>query len=158
MGNAFQDQLLKAGLVNKKQVKKANHDKRVRKKNQEKNPQGPSKIQLEQIAEKNRIKKLNKKQYTEQQHQEKITQIKQLIEQNRIQQDPHGNAYNFIDENKIKRIYIANKIADQISCGQIAIIKSDTGYEIVPRKIAQQISARDKKTVLVLHNGKPAEY
>ncbi len=160
MGNPFQDQLLKAGLVNKKQVNKAKHDKRVTKKKNKnkKTDTGPTKIQQEQAAEKKRIKKLNKKHREEELQQEKITQIKQMIEQHHIKQDKRGAPYNFVEENKIKRIYVPDKIADQISCGQAGIVKSAQGYAIVPRKIAEQIANRDQEAVLVLHDGKPAEY
>lgn len=160
MGNPFQDQLLKAGLVNKKQIKKAKHDQRVTKKEKKnKAPEtGPTKIQLEQAAEKKRIKKLNKKRRAEEQQQEKIAQVKQLIEQNRLKQDSRGEAYNFVHGVKIKRIYVAKDIAEQISCGQAGIVCMQEKYDVVPRKIAEQIGSRDKESVLVLHAGKPEEY
>ncbi len=161
MGNPFQDQLLKAGVVNKKQIKKAKHDQRIsKKKNRNKAPEtGPTKIELEQAAEKKRIKKLNKKLRKKQQQQEQIAQIKQLIEQNRLKQDPRGEAYNFVDGVKIKRIFVDHNTAKQISCGQAGIVRSGAKYEVVLRKIAEQIKNLDKESsVLVLHDGKPEEY
>lgn len=160
MGNPFQDQLLKAGLVNKKQVNKAKHDKRVgKKKNKNSVPKtGPTKLQLEQAAEKKRIKKLNKKHRAGQLEKEKLAQVKQLIDQNRLKQDQRGESYNFVDGVKIKRIFVADDISQQISCGQAGIIRDDTGYAVVPRKIAEQIRDRAKDAVLVLHDGKPEEY
>ncbi|MDA3971886.1 MAG: DUF2058 domain-containing protein [Desulfobulbaceae bacterium] len=157
MGNPFQDQLLKAGLVNKKQVNKAKHDNRVDKKENKHKPvaTGPSKLQLKQAAEKKRIKELNQLHRAEKLEKEKLAQVKQLIEQNRLKQDQRGDPYNFVDANKIKRIYVSDDIGDQISCGQAAIVKYGQGYEIVPLKIAQQIGQRDKSVILVLHAGKP---
>ena len=160
MGNPFQDQLLKAGLVTKKQVGKAKHDTRVsKKKNKNKAPQtGPTKVQLAQAAEKKRIKKLNKKLRLKQQEEEKQAQIKQLIGQNQMKQDGRGEPYNFVDGVKIKRIFVARDISEQISCGKAAIVRSSTGYAVVPRNIAEQISNRDTSIVLVLHDGKPEDY
>lgn len=157
MGNPFQDQLLKAGLVNKKQVNKAKHDNRVDRKEKKNKPvaTGPSKIQLEQAAEKKRITELNRLHRAEKLEKEKLAQVRQLIEQNRLKQDQRGEPYNFVDANKIKRIYVSDEIGDQISCGQAAIVKYGQGYEIVPLSIAQQIGQRDKSVILVLHTGKP---
>lgn len=160
MGNPFQDQLLKAGLVNKKQVNKAKHDDRVKKKKNKnkKQPTQPSAAELQQAAEKKRIKKLNKERRAKEQKQELHAQVKQLIEQNKLKQDQRGEAYNFVDGVKIKRIYISEELAQEISCGKAAIVRASSGYEVVPRRIAEQISSRDTKTILVLHDGTPTEY
>ncbi len=160
MGNPFQDQLLKAGVVNKKQVKKAKHDHRVTKKKNKNKPakEGPTKLQLEQAAEKERVKVLNQKRRAEQQQQENQAQIKQLIDQNRLKQNSRGEPYNFVDGTKIKRIFVAGDIAEQISCGKAGIVRSAAGYAVVPRKIAEQIASRGNDVVLVLHDGKPEDY
>lgn len=162
MGNPFQDQLLKAGLVNKKQLKKAKHDQRVntsQKKKKKKDVEtGPSTLQRQQAAEKKRIQELNQQQRAKQQQKETLAQIKQLIDQNRMKQDPRGEAYNFVHGVKIKRIYVSSDIAEQISCGQAGIVEYGTGYEVVLRKIAKQVRQRNKETVIVLYDGKPEAY
>ncbi|MEN8258545.1 MAG: DUF2058 domain-containing protein [Thermodesulfobacteriota bacterium] len=155
MGNPFQDQLLKAGLVNKKQVKKAKHEKRVSKKqnNNSKGTDATNKIKQEQAARKKRDQELNRKLSEEKQERERLAQVKQLIEQNLLEKDDRGEAYNFVHGTKIKRIYVAAEIADQLSRGLAAIVKLGSSYEVVPVKVARQIASRDKDTVLVLHEG-----
>ena len=155
MGNPLQDQLIKAGLVNKKQVKKAKHEQRVGKKQNthNKSTEVISKIKLEQAAQKKRNKELNRQHTEEKQQRERLAQVKQLIEQNRLKQDDRGEAYNFVDKKKIKRIYVSDEVVEQLSRGQVAIVKLGTSYEVVPVKVARQIASRDKDTVLVLHEG-----
>ena len=156
MGNPFQDQLLKAGLVSKKQVKKAKHDQRVnKKKNTGKEPAKVNQdLAKKQRAENQRIQELNNQRNIKTQQKEKVAQIKQLILDNRQDQDDRGEAYNFVDDNKIKRIYINDNMADQLSSGQLAIVKLKNNYEIVPAKVAQQINKRDASFVVTLHNDK----
>lgn len=155
MGNPFQDKFLKAGLVNKKQVMEAKRELRVSNKQNRKNktPEAPGEIDQEQAARKKRIKELNQQQNEERQQRERLAQVKELIEKNRLAKDERGEAYNFVDGNKIKRIYVSDEIADQLSRGQAAIVKLGTGYEVVPVRVARQISSRDKDAVLVLHEG-----
>lgn len=156
MGNPFQDQLLKAGLVNKKQVNKAKHEKRINKK-QNKHSNSTvttSKIKQELAAVEKRNQELNRQLVEEKKQRELLAQVKQLIEQNRLDKDDRGEAYNFVDENKIKRIYVSGETADQLSCGQAAIVKLGISYEVVPVKVARQIASRDKHTIVVLYEKK----
>jgi hypothetical protein len=154
MGNPFQDQLLKAGLVNKKQVNKIQHEKRVSKKlNNNKPPAETSSIKQELVAQKKRDKELNRQHAEEKLQRERLAQVKQLIKQNRLEKDDRGEAYNFVEENKVKRIYVSAEIADQLSRGQAAIVKLGKSYEVVPAKVAQQIASRDKEALVAFHEG-----
>ena len=154
MGNPFQDQLLKAGLVNKKQVKKAKHDQRVnKKKNKGKTGQNNEQAQKQRAAAQ-RIQELNKQQNLKKQELENLAQVKQLISQNRLQQDDKGEAYNFVEENKIKRIFVDEKMAEQLSVGQLAIVKDKNKYEVVSAKVARQIANRDQSRIISHHDPK----
>jgi len=153
MGNPFQDQLLKAGLVNKKQVKKIQHQKRLnRQQNEGKNSSPASNMaRQEQINKAERNRELNRQRRLEKMQHEQRAQVKQLIENNRLQQDERGEAYNFVEQKKIKRIFVSDEMTEQLSCGQLAIVKLGKGYEVVPAKVARQIAGRDKDALLVFH-------
>ncbi len=155
MGNPFQDQLLKAGLVSKKQVNKAKHEKRVSKKKQDngKTPDLTAKIKQEQAAQKKRDQELNRQRAEDKLQRERLAQVKQLVDQNRLDKDERGEAYNFVDANKIKRIYVGAEIAEQLSRGQAAIVRLGSSYEVVPAKVARQIASRDRDALVVLHEG-----
>lgn len=155
MGNPFQDQLLKAGLVNKKQANKAKREKHLsRKQKKEKSTAEISnKVREEQAALAKRNRELNQQRAEENRQREQKAQVKQLIENNRLDQDDRGERYNFVEQNQIKRIYVSDEMADQLSRGLLAIVKLGDSYEVVPAKVARQIVSRDKEAMLVFHEG-----
>jgi hypothetical protein len=153
MGNPLQDQLLKAGLASKKQAKKAEHEKRVsRKQNNGNSPAAVSnQAREEQAAKDQRNRELNLQRAEETRLREQKAQVKQLIETNRLPQDGRGEPYHFVEQNKIKRIFVSEEMTDQLSRGQLAIVKLGAGYEVVSAKVARQITDRDKEAVVVFH-------
>ncbi len=158
MGNPFQDQLLKAGLVSKKQAKKANHEKYLsRKKNKGNKGNNQSavsdKAREEQAAQAKRNRELNRQRSEEKRQREQKTQIKQLIENNRQKLDDRGEPYYFTEQNTINRIFVSEDMAEQLSCGQLAIVKLGNSYEVVPAKVASQIASRDNGAVVAFHEG-----
>jgi hypothetical protein len=153
MGNPLQEQLLKAGLASKKQAKKAEHEKRISRKQNQGNSSdvGGNKVREEQAAQDLRNRKLNLQRAEETRLREQKAQVKQLIETNRLPQDGRGEPYHFVEQNKIKRIFVSEEMTDQLSRGQLAIVKLGTSYEVVPAKVARQIASRDKEAVIVFH-------
>jgi hypothetical protein len=153
MGNPLQDQLLKAGLASKKQAKKAEHEKRIsRKLNDGHSPAVvANKAREEQAAKEQRNRELNLQRAEETRLREQKAQVKQLIETNRLPKDDRGEPYNFVEQNKIKRIFVSEETTDQLSRGQLAIVKLGAGYEVVPAKVARQIASRDQEAVVVFH-------
>ena len=158
MGNPFQDQLLKAGLVSKKQAKKANREKYIsRKKNKGKKENNSAaisnKAREEQAAQAKRNRELNLKHSEEKRQREQRAQIKQLIENNRQKLDDRGEPYYFTEQNTINRIFVSEEMAEQLSNGQLAIVKLGNNYEVVPAKVARQIANRDKEKLVAFHEG-----
>jgi len=153
MGNPFQDQLLKAGLVNKKQANKVKREKHLNRKQKKEDPsvQISSRARVEQAAQAERNRELNRKHAEEKLQREQKAQVKQLIEQNKLDRDDHGGPYHFVEQNKIERIFVSDEMTEQLSRGQLAIVKSRDGYEVVPAKVAQQIMSRDKNALIVFH-------
>lgn len=155
MGNPFQDQLLKAGLVSKKQAKKANREKYLsRKKNKGNNSSAVTdKAREEQAAQAKRNRELNRQRSEEKRQREQRAQIKQLIENNRQGLDDRGEPYYFTEQNTINRIFVSEDMAEQLSNGHLAIVKLDDSYEVVPAKVARQIASRDKEALVAFHEG-----
>ena len=158
MGNPFQDQLLKAGLVSKKQAKKANREKYLsRKKNKGKKENNSAaisnKAREEQAAQAKRNRELNRQHSEEKRQREQRSQIKQLIENNRQKLDDRGEPYYFTEQNTINRIFVSEDMTEQLSSGQLAIVKLGNSYEVVPAKVARQIASRDKEALVAFHEG-----
>jgi len=161
MANAFQEQLLKAGLVSKDKVNKSNNSKYKQAKQQPKNKNAEADelkqqvkqatlTKLEHDRELNRLKveKNNKKAI--------VGQIKQLVEMNRISCDGgDGGAvdekigFNFEDDSKVQQIYLSDELRKQIVNGRLAIVRLDEKYELVPKVVAEKIMQRDTRFVIL---------
>lgn len=162
MANDFQKQLLKAGLVTKDKVAKANKQKHKKSKQQAKNAVTESderklKIQQDAITKAERDRELNKFKVNEENKKAITAQIIQLVELNRISSNKENSErdeeieYNFEVSGKIKKIYVNSHTRNQIINGRLAIVTLNNMYEVVPKSVADKISQRDASFV-VLNN------
>lgn len=159
MAKSLQDQLLKAGLVDSNQVKKANAEKRKKAKRQrhsksESTDDSALTIKQQRLDKSKRDRQLNRDRSANAQRKEINAQIKQLVEKNWEPQDDNGIAYNFEDNNILRRIYVSDAIRNKIIIGQLVIIKYRKRYQVVPMEIARKIADRDP-TAVVKINDKP---
>jgi uncharacterized protein YaiL (DUF2058 family) len=151
MGNPFKDQFLKKGLVTKKQVNKAIHEQRLS--NSGKKQSGASDHEMiqhdrhEQSVRDRERNLLHNKVVKEKEIQ---SQIRHIIEQNKI--DAKGDVpFNFVDGNKIQKLYVDKKVGNGLSKGTMAIVKQDDQYAIVPLKAAGQIKDRKTESLILLN-------
>ncbi|MDH5612723.1 MAG: DUF2058 domain-containing protein [Gammaproteobacteria bacterium] len=156
MSNPFQDQFLKAGLVSKQQVQKAQQDKQKTKKQQHNNKKikivDESKIKAQQAAEEKakRDRELNQKKQEQVRQKAISAEIDQLITSNRIERDDSCEiAYNFEHQKKIKRIYVNEDMQKQIVQGKLGIARITGQYELIPKVIAEKIQQRNEKRVIL---------
>ncbi len=155
MSNPFQDQLLKAGLVNKKQVNKANQEKARSNKKQRQLKEkvvDEVKLKIQQAAQEKakRDKALNQKKQEQAKNKAISSEINQLISNNCIERDESCDiSYNFEHRKKVNRIYVNTEMKQQIVLGKLGIARIDGRYELVPLSIAEKIRQRNKKRVLI---------
>ncbi len=163
---SLQEQLLKAGLVDEKKAKKANKEKRKQAKVERKSKEqtvDETKASVQQArAEKaERDRELNRQREEEANQKAIAAQIKQLIQMNKIKKDHGEIGYNFVDDNKIKKLYITDALQNQLSMGRLAIVKllekNDVIYEIVPTAVAEKIAMRDEQSVVLINEKTSAE-
>lgn len=161
MSNPFQDQFLKAGLVNKQQVQKAQQDKNKKKKQQRNNKKikvvDENKITAQKNADEKarRDKELNRKKQEQVRQKAISAEIDQLIKTSRIERDDSCEiAYNFEHLKKVKRIYINEEMQKQIILGKLGIARISGQYELVPRAIAEKIQKRNDKRVILFEKEK----
>jgi len=155
MGNPFQDQLLKAGLVTKKQVQKVQQDKKRKSKQQHtKKDQVVDQVKLkaQQAAQEKakRDRELNKKK-EEQARQKAISiEINQLITDNCLTRDESCEiVYNFEHNKKVKRVYVDAEMKQQIIQGKLGIARIEGRYELVPKAVAEKIRQRNEKRIII---------
>lgn len=156
MSLSLRDQLLKAGLVNEKQVKQATKQQqkqtRLEKKNQVEKDESLRQAALQAQAEKAaRDQELNRQQQEKAELKARAAQIKQLIEGTRLPKLTTDDYYNFVDEKKVKRLAVNAMMRDKLSRGSLAIVRHGGGYEVIPRDAALRIQERDPRRIVLLN-------
>ncbi|HEX4975601.1 MAG TPA: DUF2058 domain-containing protein [Pseudomonadales bacterium] len=150
--NPLQDQLLKAGLVSRQALNKTNKQQAHQARIKPDTPNEASQLAEQVLAEKQaRDRALAEESKTTQRLKENKARIRQLILHSRLSRQGGETPYQFTDLNIIKKIYVNAIHADQISRGQIAIVKLDEHYELLPLKAAEKIADLDASLVVVLH-------
>lgn len=153
---SLQDQLLKSGLVSAAQAKSVKTDKRKQTQQQRKNKvevvdeakELAQKAQAEKIE---RDRELNQLRRQQEEQKELAAQIKQMIDANKLPKDAEGLAFNFTDDNKVKRLYVSEAMRDQLAQGRLAIVKLGSQYEVVSAEVARKIQSRDAASVIVFN-------
>ena len=158
---SLQDQLLKAGIVDKKKAKQIKQEQRKEAKSRQK-----GQVQVDEnketakraLAEKaQRDRELNKAQQAEVEKKAIQAQIIQLIRMNRIDRQQGDVAYQFTDGTKIKKIYITAPLQNDLVKGRIAIARLDDSYELLPAAAAEKIMQRDAGVIVLLNSNDKAE-
>ncbi|GLS25108.1 DUF2058 domain-containing protein [Marinibactrum halimedae] len=160
MSKSLQDQLLGAGLVDKKKAKQITKEKK-KQKNVERRSKEQSIPEAQQAAEAARLAKqekdrqLNQQKNAEAERKAIAAQVIQLVQMNRIDKGNGDVEFNFTDDKTIKRILLTAKMSDQVTRGVLCIARLGENYEVIPRPVADKIRERDESTVLV-YNTKQA--
>jgi len=157
---SLQDQLLKAGLVDKKGVNKAKKDKQKQSKvarniGSRGTGKGKTAAQIAQVERADRDRELNQKKHRQAEQKAVFAQIKQLINLNKIDCEQGEIAYSFVYKNKVRKLYVTSAIKQQLSEGRLAIVRlvldHERLFEIVPAVVAEKIAQRDQNSVVQLN-------
>jgi uncharacterized protein YaiL (DUF2058 family) len=155
MAGSLQDQLLKAGLANKKQAKQAKEHKRKTTK-QKRSGQAVDEQQQQQAAleaarkaKAERDRELNLQRQQEQAEKAAQAEVRQLIESHRLAL-PHNAElrYNFAHGSKIHHLYLDQKLIDRLARGQLRIAFLDDSYHLVPAEIVERVEQRQANVIL----------
>lgn len=156
---SLQDQLLKAGLVNKSKANKA------KKENQKKakaargsgtpiSNEAAIAAQREQEKKVERDRELNLQRQKESTEKAVAAQIIQLVEMNRLDTDDDEITYSFVYDNKIKKINLSEGLKNQLLAGRLAIVtilkNNQRKFVIVASAVAEKIAQRDESCVVQL--------
>lgn len=151
MAISLQDQLLAAGLTNKKKAKQAAKSRKKQDHLQRTGQDNEIDQLRDQAAQKKQKKadtdrQLNAQKDRQAQQKAILAQIRQLINTNAITTDTAEVKYQFVDGKKVKQLYVDQPIWDRLSRGQLAIIAthSEPAYSIIPLPVAEKIEQREQ--------------
>lgn len=154
MGNSMFDQLKKSGLIDKTKAQKAKHSQYKNQKQKARKGAAKELDESKLLAQQahnekiSRDRQLNQQQREEAERHAITAQIRQLIETNAINNHDGDIAYNFTDNNLIKRLYVSEQIHCHLTSGRLAIAKLDDGYKLVPTPVAEKIRQRDTHCII----------
>ena len=157
MAKSIADQLLGLGLADKKQIQKDKNEKRKQDKQDRKHKSGgvdETKIAIEQARKDKaeRDRQLNLEKQAEANKKALLAQVKQIIERTHINVDEGEVKFNFVDrnDNKIKAMYVTEKIQNDLAKGSLAIATFDGRYFVVTQQVAEKIAERSAVSVLLV--------
>lgn len=150
---SLQEQLLKAGLVDKNKVKKVNQDKSKQKKVERRTGEktvDEARLAALETQRKNaeRARELNAQRDNAARQKAAMAQIAQMVEKNRQSKGGGDIAYNFTHGTRIERIYVSAAVQAHLVAGRLAIVCQGGVTELVPRVIADKIAERDASLVV----------
>ncbi|MCY9844188.1 DUF2058 domain-containing protein [Vibrio caribbeanicus] len=141
----LQEQMLKAGLVNEKKLKKA---KKGSKKSRMQAREVKEAVEENKRAQQEKDQVLSTEQKEKRLNKEIQAQVKQLIDMNRIAQNDGDIKYNFTDGTMVKSIYVEPLIQSQLAKGILSIARYEETYVIIPTSVAKKIMLRDNDTII----------
>ena len=141
--NALQAQLLKAGLVDNKKAKKlskqAQHEQRTGQGTEAELQAKIAKDQQEKVA---RDQALNEEKQRALDEKALKAAVIQMIGQHKIRDTDGDNVYQFIDDGKVKKLYINQQIYNALVSGSLVIAKDQESYAFLPKALADRINEK----------------
>jgi uncharacterized protein YaiL (DUF2058 family) len=151
MSESLRDQLIRAGLVSEQQAKLASQKGRQPQQSRKKPAPVPEHVRAAQQAQAAKAAKdqqLNQRQQEKAERRARRAQVRQLVEQNRVPQAEGDDCYNFVDGGKIRRIGVNAQLRASLLKSELAIVRCDSQYELVPTAVAERIRERDPTAVV----------
>ncbi|MFL0809738.1 MAG: DUF2058 domain-containing protein [Agarilytica sp.] len=157
MKKSLQDQLLNAGLIDKKRAKKIGKESKKEKaqkvRSQDVGPNEEQAALLKARQEKiDRDRALNKQRDLELEKKAISAQIIQLIQHYKIDIKEGDVEYNFSDDGKVKKLRVTTVFREEIVRGKLCVARAGQSYVLIPKPIADKIKERDESVVVVANS------
>ncbi|WP_018872834.1 DUF2058 domain-containing protein [Thioalkalivibrio sp. ALJ16] len=165
MSDDLRSQLLKTGLVDEKQVRKAKAQKHkarkgnTKKKQDRQAPAEPGVAEARRAEQAERSRQKNREQQERAERRARHAQIRELVTTH-LAPIPTGDAaldYHFEQGGQIRHIPVTADLQKRLADGRAAIagldIRPEKGFRVIPRETADRIRERDPEWPLVI----PAE-
>lgn len=159
---SLQDQLLKAGLVNKQKAKEAKTSKRkkakaVRKGQAEKDDSLQQQIKAQQAEKQAKDQQLNQERQSQLDAKAELAKVKQMIQQLQLKEYQGEKEYNFSLDGTIKTLMLNEINHNALVKGRIAICRFEDQIALLPASAADKIAAVDAAYVVLQNDNQPTE-
>ena len=152
MNSSLRDQLIAAGLVSERQAKQASQEK-ARQFKTRTPPDTAHKraAQQAQAAKATRDQEISRRQQEKAERKARRAQVNQLVEQVLVAKVESDDYFGFVDGATIRRMPVNAQQRDQLTRGELAIVRYKGGYAMVPAEAVARIRERDEHAVIPLN-------
>jgi len=152
MRNPLQEQLLKAGLVNK--TKAAQVVREQAKKHKGKIPPAAGAEQTDaqrlQAEKAERDRAIASERNAQLRLNEARAQARQIVEVHKVKREGEI-AYRFTDGDRIRDVLVNEPLRAQLAAGMLVIVRHGESYELLPRVAADKVRERDAALIVLDH-------
>jgi uncharacterized protein len=151
MNSSLRDQLIAAGLVNERQAKQASQE-QARQFKARKPPDAAPKRAAEQAqaAKAARDQELSRRQQQKAERKARRAQVNQMVEQVLVAKLESDDYFSFVDGTTIRRMPVSAQQREQLTRGELAIVRYKGGHAMVPAEAVARIRERDEHAVIRL--------
>jgi len=165
MIKSIQEQLVSAGLIDKKKAKKLKTEQhKLSRKNRGSAVPQNTREDFREASRKGaeRDRELNRQRQAKNEQKAVAAQIRQIVHANRLpREEGDDTLFNFVVQGKVRKIYVNQETRERISTGKLAIVELDGQYDLIPSNLVEKLRKRSE-TCIVFYNDpqtqdKPAE-
>jgi uncharacterized protein len=161
MSLSLREQLLKAGLVNEKQVQKVEQQQNRQQHGQKKGNLPPppdrqaaaSRAQAEKAAQDQALQRARNEKA---ERKARRAAIRQMVEQHRIPRIESEDHYNFVDGGKVRYLSVNAELRARIQRGELLLARHDGFYALVPSEVGERIREREAGMIVPLVASAPS--
>jgi uncharacterized protein YaiL (DUF2058 family) len=162
MNSSLRDQLLKAGLVDKKRAKQAEIEvkqqhrevSKARKSGLDREPT-PAELAAEVARQERELHTLRSRELNQAKEQERLrkalrAEVKQIIQKSAV---PHGKGdlrYHFPRGTKIKKLYVEPEQHKALTQGLLCVVEWEGAFHLIPLEAADKIRERLPETFVFI--------
>lgn len=169
MGSSLREQLLKAGLVDEKRARQADREVRQKGKQARKAkrsgdtpPGDPTHEAAERARQERelhaaRSRELNRERDRERARRALRLEVRRMADAAALPLGKGDVRYNFLENKKVKRIYVDREQQAALSSGRLGIVSVDGRHCLVPEEVARKIRERSPETFVFLAEPDPSE-
>ena len=151
--NALQAQLLKAGLVDQKKIKKANaqHDHARRTGEVTLKDELAADVAARQAAERDKALRIEAEKKQQREQHEHHQRLGQILSRHAVKKQNGEQAFQFIDQGKIKKLYLSQTQYNQVVNGQLVIASYGGQHFLLPYPLYDRIQPLWPDAIIVNH-------
>lgn len=168
MSDSLREQLLKSGLANESDVKRAKAEKHRQQKQQNKRKKGERAPQTSEAARKAKQAAQVKREYDQVLNRERELERKKKADEHAGREMllkheiPHNTgkdeiAFNFPQDNRIRKINVSREQHKKLARGELAIGRTRGHFRLLPREAAERVQALAPFLIVYLPEAGPGD-